>query len=53
MCQANHEKQRTANDGRNRTTKSGKIRTFWEKEIYKYSGIVEADTFNQVEILKK
>ena len=36
----------------NRTTKSRKIRTFGEKETYKYLGILEADTTKQVEMKK-
>ena len=30
-----------------------KIRTFGEKETYKYSGILEADTIKQVEMKEK
>ena len=30
-----------------------KIRTLWEKKIYKYSGIFEVDTIKQVERKKK
>ena len=30
-----------------------KIRTLWEKEIYKYLGILEADTIKQVEMKEK
>ena len=33
---ANNEKQKTANEGSGTTTKSRKIRTLGEKEIYKY-----------------
>ena len=30
-----------------------KIRTLWEKETYKYLGILEAETFKQMEMEKK
>ena len=30
-----------------------KLRTLWEKETYKYLGILEADTIKQVETKKK
>ena len=29
------------------------IRTLWEKETYKYLGILEADTIKQVEMTEK
>ena len=42
------------NDGRNRTTKSGKkIRTLVEKETYKYLGILEANIIKQAEMKEK
>ena len=33
--------------------KQEKIRTPWEKETYKYSGILETDTIKQVEMKEK
>ena len=53
MCHANNEKQKMANDGRNKTTKSRKkIRTLREKKTYKYLEILEVDTIKQVEMKK-
>ena len=53
MHHASNEKQQKTPDGRNGTTKSRKIRTLREKEIYNYSGILEADTIKQVERKEK
>ena len=53
MCYANNEKQKIIYEGRNRTTKSRKIRTLGEKENYKYFGILNADTIRQAEIKEK
>ena len=50
MCHANNDKRKTANDGRNRTIKSTKIRKPGEKETYKYLGIIEADTIKPAEM---
>ena len=38
MCHANNERRKTANDGRNCTTKSKKkkVRTLGEKETWEY-----------------
>ena len=44
MCHVRHEKWQTTYDWRNRIG----IRTLEEKEIYKYLGILEADTIKQV-----
>ena len=54
MWHANNEKLRTTKDGRNRITKSRKkIRTFWEKETYKYLEILGADTIKHKEMKEK
>ena len=53
MYRANKEKWKKINDWRNRTNKSRKIRMLREKETYKYLGILEADTINQVEMKEK
>ena len=53
MCRAYNEKRKTTNDGRNRTTKSRKIRTLGEKETYKYLGILEADTIKHAKMKEK
>ena len=50
MCHANNEKWKWKNDGRNRTTKSRKIKTHGEKETYKN---LEADTTKQAEMKEK
>ena len=41
------------NYGRNRITKSRKIRTLGEKETFKYLEILEADTIKQAEMKGK
>ena len=46
------EKQKTANDERDLTNQE-KIRTFVEKENYKYFGIMEADTIKYPEMKEK
>ena len=53
MRHANNEKRKTTHDGRNRTTKSRKIRKLGEKETYKYLGILEADPIKQVKMKEK
>ena len=53
MCNANNEKRKTTNDGRNRTNKSSRIRSLREKETYKYLGILEVDIIKQVEMKEK
>ena len=53
MCHTNNEKRKTTNCGRDRTTKSRKIRTFGEKENYKNFGILEADTIKEMEMEEK
>ena len=45
---ANDETREMAHDGMNGTTESRKNRTF--EEMYKYLGILVADTIKQVEI---
>ena len=40
-------------DRRNRTTKSKENQNAREKETYKFLGILEADTFKQVEVKEK
>ena len=44
---ANNEKRRTTNDGKNRTAKSRKIRTLGKNETYKHLGILVAGTIKQ------
>ena len=53
MSQANNETQKMANDKRNRTTKSKKIRALVEKETYKYLGKLEAGAIKQAEAKEK
>ena len=53
MRPANNGKRKTTNDSSNRTTKSGVIRTFGEKENNEYLGILEADTIKQAEVYEK
>ena len=53
MCHACNEKWQTTRNWGNGTTKSRQIRTLGEKESYKYSGIVEADTIKQIEMKDK
>ena len=54
MHHANNENQEMTHDRRNRAIKPRKkIRTHGEKEIYKYLGILEADTIKQVEMKEK
>ena len=53
MCHANNEKLKETNNEWDRKTKSIRIRTLREKENYKYLGILEADTFKQVEMEEK
>ena len=45
MYHADNEKQKTTNDGRNRTTKSRK-----KSETYKFLRILEADNVKQAEM---
>ena len=40
----------TTHDGRNRTTNQEKIKMLGEKETYKYLGILEGDTIEQVDL---
>ena len=51
MWQADNENWKTTNDGRNRTTKSRKIRMLGE--IYKYLRILKAKTIKQAEMKEK
>ena len=53
MCHACYEKWQTTYDWRNGTPNHDKIRTFGEKETYRYLGILEADTIKQVEMKDK
>ena len=53
MCHANNDEQKTTNDGKNRTTKSRKIRTLGKLETCKYLGILEAETIKQAEMKEK
>ena len=58
MREADYERWKKINCGRNRTDKSKKkkkrrLRTLAEKENYKYLGIVEADTIKQEEMKGK
>ena len=53
MRHANNEKRETANDGRNRTTKSRKNQNARKKGTFNYLGILEGDTIKQVEIKEK
>ena len=54
MCYANNKKRKTADDGRNKTTKSRKNRNARKKkETYKYLGIFEAVTVKQAEMKEK
>ena len=46
MCHADNEMQKMT-EGRELPNQE-KIRTLWEKEAYKYLGILEADTIKQV-----
>ena len=50
MRHANNEWRKTTHDRRIGTTISRKIWTLAEKEIYKYLGILEAETIKQVEM---
>ena len=53
MRHANNEKQeRHLTDGMGLRNQN-KIRTLGEKETYKYLGIFEADTFEQMEMKEK
>ena len=46
--------EKTTNDGRNRNYQSQKkIRTLWEMETYKYSGILGADNIKHAEMKEK
>ena len=49
MCHARHEKWQTTYDRRNELPNHDRIKTLEEKETYKYSGILEADTIKQVQ----
>ncbi len=51
MCHANNEKQKMTE--RIELPNQEKIRTLGEKETYKYLGILEADTIEQVEMKEK
>ena len=53
MCYAYNEKRKTTNYGRDRTTKSKKIRTLGEKETYNYMGILEVNSIKQAEMKEK
>ena len=53
MSDADNEKRKITNDGRNRTTKSRKIKTFGEKVTYKYLGILEMDIIKHAEMKEK
>ena len=53
MCQTHKEKREKWSSRRNRTTKQKSIKTFAEKENYKYSGIFKEDTIKQAEMKKK
>ena len=50
---ANNERRKTANDGRNRTTKSRQSKTHWEKKDYKYLDMLKAETIKQAEMKEK
>ena len=52
MCHVNNEKRKKANNGRNRRTKSRKIRTLKEKETYKSLEILEANMIKKMEMKK-
>ena len=47
MCHANNEKRETSHD---RRKIKKKIKTFGDKETYKYLGILEAHTIKQLEM---
>ena len=53
MRKARNEKRKTTQNGRNRTTKSRKIRLLGEQETYKYLEILEADNIKQVQMKEK
>ena len=53
MRHANNEKRELTHDGRNVITKSRKIILLGEQETYKYLGMFEADTIEQVEMKEK
>ena len=53
MCQANNEKQKSTNDGRNRTSKSRKNQNNRTTGNLQILGILEADTIKHVKIKEK
>ena len=53
MCLAKKERRKMTNGGRNRTTRSRKIRMLGVKETYKYLGILEVDTIKHAEMKEK
>ena len=53
MCQARNEKRQTTFTNAIELPNQDKIRTLVEKEIYKYLGILEAETIKQEEMKEK
>ena len=53
MCLASNERGKWHLTDGMELTNQDKIRTIWEKETYKYLGILEADTITQVEMKEK